>query len=412
MENYKNNLVLVLYTIIIGVVAGSIIWSFIKVMNLGIYLLWDYIPGLINFKYYTVIVCLAGGLLIGLWKHKFGDMPEELDVVMKEVKNNHRYSYNNIFSSIVSSILPLVIGASIGPEAGLTGIIAGLCTWAADKLKIFNDELEELAGIGVRATLATIFVSPIFGFVEPIENEDKINLPKTSKNILYFVAILSSFGIFVLLNHLTNSQSGLHSIGTTTLTDINYFYIVLLTILGVFLAYFYFISNKIVKNLFKNIKDNYILKGIIGGLILGIIGTFLPLTMFSGEEQIYLLLDNGVQTGLLILMLTSILKIALTNICIESGLKGGHFFPMIFAGTSMGYAMGILLNMDPIISMAVVTTAFMANILKKPLAVVLLLMIIFPMNIIPLMLAAAIISCLFKTPEFLKAQDNYPKTET
>ena len=148
-------------------------------------------------------------------------------------------------------------------------------------------------------------------------------------------------------------------------------------------------------------ENNFILKGAVGGLILGVMGTFLPLTMFSGEEQIYLLLNIGAELGIAVLILTSILKIVLTNICIESGLKGGHFFPLIFSGTAMGYALGLILNMDPIISMSIVTTSFMASILKKPIAVVLLLMIIFPANLIPLMLVSAIVACLLKTPKFL-----------
>ena len=396
----KNNLLLTIYTIMIGAIAGLVIWCFIRGMNLGIDFLWDYLPGLINFKYYTLVVCLMGGLLIGLWKNKCGDMPEELDEVIKTVKKDHRYSYSNIFPSIVSSILPLILGASIGPEAGLTGIIAGLFTWIGDKLKIFNEELEELAHIGITATLGTIFASPMFGFVEPIENEGG-NLAKTSKNILYFVAILSSFGIFLFLNHITHHHTGLHSIGTATLTNLNYPGIILLILLGIMLSYIHFISSKLSKIIFKNLKSNFILKGLAGGLILGIMGTLLPLTMFSGEKQMYLLLDIGAQLGLEVLILTSILKIILTNICIETGLKGGQFFPLIFSGTAMGYAMSIILNMDPIISMSVVTTSFLASILKKPIAVVLLLMIIFPMNLIPLMLVSAVVACLFKTPESL-----------
>ncbi len=397
----KNNVLRILYTLIIGVITGLIIWCFIRGMNFGIQFLWDYLSGLINFKYYTIVVCLMGGLLIGFWKNIYGDGPEDLNQVIKTVKREHRYSYSNIFPSIVSAILPLVFGASIGPEAGLTGIIAGLYTWIGDKLKIFNDELEELANIGIMATLGTIFVSPMFGFVEPIENEES-KLPKTSKNIWYFVAILSSFGIFVFLNHLTNNQVALHSIGTANFSNMNYWGAIILILLGMVLSYVYFISHKLSKEIFKKLSDNFILKGAIGGLMLGIIGTLLPLTMFSGEKQMYLLLDNGIQFGIIVLILTSLLKIVLTNICIETGLKGGHFFPLIFSGTAMGYALSILLNMDPVISMSIVTSSFMAGILRKPIAVVLLLMIIFPMNLIPLMLVSAVIPCLVKTPEFLE----------
>jgi H+/Cl- antiporter ClcA len=251
------------------------------------------------------------------------------------------------------------------------------------------------------ATLATIFASPMFAFVEPLENEEDVKLPKTSKNILYFTAILSSFGVFILLNHLTNSKMGMHTMGIANLSSINPLYIVLLLFIGVALSYFYFASNVLVKRTFENMNDNHILKGVIGGLILGISGSLLPLTMFSGEHQIHMLLESGVQIGVLILIATSITKILLTNICIETGLKGGHFFPMIFSGVAMGYAMSIIMNIDPIVSMSVVTTALLANILKKPIAVVLLLMILFPVNMIPLMLLTAVISCLFKTSKTL-----------
>ncbi len=396
MKEVKNNLILTLYTIIIGAVTGLIIWCFIRGMNLGIGFFWEYLPSLVDFKYYTIAMCLMGGILVGIWKSRFGDSPEELDEVIQIVKRDHRYSYDNMFSSFVSSIIPLVFGASIGPEAGLTGIIAGLCTWASDKLKIFNTELVQ---IGVAASLGTIFASPLFGFVEPIENEE-IKLPETSKNILYFVAILSSFGIFVFLNRLAHVHSGLHSIGAASWANLNYFGIILLIILGILLSYVFFISNFLSKKVFKKLDGKFVLKGVIGGLVLGIIGTLLPLTMFSGEHQIYQLLSTGAGLGFAVLVLTSLVKIVLTNICIESGLKGGQFFPLIFSGTAMGYALSLVLNMDPVLSMSVVTAAFLSSILRKPIAVVLLLMIIFPMNLIPLMIVSAVVACLFKGPEF------------
>ena len=128
--------------------------------------------------------------------------------------------------------------------------------------------------------------------------------------------------------------------------------------------------------------------------------------MFSGERQMYLLLGSGVQFGLTVLILTSVLKIVLTNICLETGFKGGNFFPLIFSGTSMGYVLSIFLNMDPVISMTIFTTSFTASILKKPIAVVLLLMIVFPMDLIPLMLVSAVVACLFKTPGFLEVSED------
>ncbi len=399
MKEIKKTFIFILYTAILGCISGLIIWCFIKVMNLGIFFLWDYLPSKLDFKYYPIIICLIGGLIIGLWKHKFGDFPEDLNDVMKKIKQDKRYSYSKIKSSIVSALLPLVIGASIGPEAGLTGIIAGLYTWIFDKIKLFKKEFQDLTSIGLTATLGTIFKSPLFGFVEPLENEEQTYFPKNSKKVLYFIAILSSFGIFILLNKIANNHTGLHSLGKVSLSNINYLYVIILIIIGIILGYIYFISHKVIKLLFKPLKNNILIKCIIGGLILGIIGYLLPLTMFSGEEQIFIITEKGISITCIMLIIISIVKIFLTNICIETGLKGGHFFPMIFAGISLGLGMSMILNIDPIISMALVTSSFLANVLKKPLAVVLLLIIVFPINLVPLMLGAAIISSLFKMPK-------------
>ena len=67
MNKAKNNLLFLLYTIILGVVVGVIIWGFLRVMNLGIDFLWSYLPSQFDFPLYTLCVCTVGGLLIGLW---------------------------------------------------------------------------------------------------------------------------------------------------------------------------------------------------------------------------------------------------------------------------------------------------------------------------------------------------------
>lgn len=208
MTKMKNYLLFGLYTVLLGAVTGAIVWAFLKVMNIGIEYLWVAAPSKVSFPLYTVAVCLIGSLLIGLYKKKFGDYPEELNTVMAQVKKNNRYPYHNILAVLGAALFPLLLGASIGPEAGLTGVIAGLCTWVGDKLKKFSSELEDLTKIGVSATLGTIFRSPMFGFIEPLEGEEPSSLPKSQKIVLYLLAIVSSFGCFIGLNKLTGGSTG------------------------------------------------------------------------------------------------------------------------------------------------------------------------------------------------------------
>lgn len=146
------------------------------------------------------------------------------------------------------------------------------------------------------------------------------------------------------------------------------------------------------------IFENYtIIKAIIAGLLLGIAGTFLPLVMFSGEEQMGEVIASYKQLGVVILLLTAIIKLFITNICISFGFKGGHFFPNIFSGICIGYAVAIILGINPVFCVCVVTTSLMTFLIKKPFAVVLLLLICFPVQALPVMLASTIIGTGLRT---------------
>lgn len=401
LKKVKNNLLFLLYTVILGSIVGAIIWVFIRIMNLGIEFIWDFVPSQLNFPLYTLYICLFGGLFIGLWKKKFGDYPEELKTVMGKVKKTGRYQYNNVFSTIGSALFPLLIGASVGPEAGLTGVIAGLCTWVGDKLKLYLKEVEELTQIGMSATLGTIFHSPMFGFVEPIESDKEVVLPKTSKIVLYFAAILSSFGVFFLLGKLFGGRTGLEELEWNKIDLLQYLYAIPLAAVGIAAGYLYFIFKKLTFSLEKKFRKYIVLRTTAGGLLLGISGTFLPLTMFSGEHQISEVMNNAEAIGALMLIIIAIVKLLLTNICIDSGLKGGHFFPVIFCGICIGCAMSLMLGIDMVFCASVVTTALVGHTLKKPLATVLLLMIVFPVRLIPIMLFAAIAAKFIETPKAL-----------
>ncbi len=404
MKTLKNNLLFLLYTVILGAIVGAIIWGFLRIMNLGIEFIWGYIPSQIDFPLYTLCVCGVGGFLIGIWKRKFGDYPEELGVVLGRVKKTGRYPYHNVFSILGSALFPLLIGASIGPEAGLTGVIAGLCSWVGDKLKRFRQEVQELTKIGMSATLGTIFRSPMFGFIEPIESDEDSVLPKASKIVLYFAAILSSFGMFVLLTMLFGGSNGIAGIEGQTKAWSDYWYAIPLILIGIAAGYLYFLFKKLTGMIKSKLKKYTVLRATVGGLLLGVSGTFLPLTMFSGEHQIGEVMSDMEKIGAVMLIVIAVVKLLLTNICIDSGLKGGHFFPVIFCGVAIGCSMSLLFGVNPAFCTAVVTSALVGHTLKKPLATVLLLMIVFPPAYLPIMLCAAAAAKFIPTPKALLAE--------
>ncbi len=69
---------------------------------------------------------------MGFIHKRYGNYPEELDLVMEKIRKDKYYSYKHILPLLICAFIPLCCLSSVGPEAGLTGIIAALCYLVAD----------------------------------------------------------------------------------------------------------------------------------------------------------------------------------------------------------------------------------------------------------------------------------------
>ncbi|WP_275443132.1 chloride channel protein [Petralouisia muris] len=386
-KSVRNNLYLILFCGIMGAVAGGVIWTFLKVMSLGITFLWEWLPKQVSIPYYTVLMCTAGGALIGCFRWKFGDYPEELDTVMGKIKAEKTYDYSNMVVLLLSALFPLLLGSSIGPEAGLTGVIVGLCYWVGDNLSFARQNAREYSQVGAAVTLGVLFRSPLFGvFAVEEENRDKeiLKLPGTMKLFLYGLAAAAGTGFYMLLSELFGAGlSAMPSFPEMEPDAFDYLMVILYILLGCILAKFYFITHGAAK--WAAGKIPAVAKETVGGLCLGVMGMTAPILMFSGEEAMGELIADYNMYLPLTLAAIAFLKVLLTNICIQTGLKGGHFFPVIFAGVCLGYAAAMIVFGNGaghgVFAAATVTAALLGAIMKKPLAVTVLLFLCFPVRL-------------------------------
>lgn len=405
----KNQALFILFAAAVGGMFSAIIWAFLKVMHLGLTLFWDLLPNTISIPYYSIVLCLFGGAAIGLMHKFFGDYPESLETVMSKVKRDKRYPYNNIPIVLVMAVLPLVFGGSIGPEAGLTGVIIGLCYWAGDRFKYAGKNLRDLTSIGVSATLSVIFRAPLFGFMMPIEQPDGEKdavFPKSTKIVTCFIAILSGLGVLELLSYFFGGGMSMPRFASFRLSSADFLYAILLAAAGIILGLLFFAFERLSALVINPIERFPIIKGLLGGLVLGICGLLLPLTMFSGEEQTAQLIGTYGDYTAGVLIATAVVKMFITTFCIKTGWSGGHFFPAIFSGVSLGYGLSLLLPVSPVFSVCIVTAASMGMMMKKPVCAALLLMLCFPPASIVWLLAAAFAGSLVPIPPFLKKREN------
>ena len=164
----KNQLELWAFCAVIGTAAGALVWALLKIMASGTEMIWEWIPERIHIPYYTVLVCTVGGAIIG------------------KVKKEKRYEYKNMLVMMIAALLPLLIGSSVGPEAGLTGIIVGLCYWAGENLKFAKQNTKEYSQIGAAVSLSVLFHAPLFGIFE-VEEDPDMQMAELGKGSKIFI---------------------------------------------------------------------------------------------------------------------------------------------------------------------------------------------------------------------------------
>ncbi|KOS23746.1 chloride channel protein [Bacillus anthracis] len=403
MTNTKDmHYMLVLYGILLGSIVGATVWLFLVTINIGIHFIWEYLPTIFaSPPYYTICVTTIGGILVGLTQKYFGTYPRLMPEVMGEYKKTGRIEYRFVHKATLTAIIVLIFGASLGPEAALGGIIGGLCTWVGDRFTFALKGMNGLTEVGIGATLSVIFNAPLFGYLAPNENEgEQINeLSKKKKATGYLATTFAGFSVYLLLSKFDNRGSFIVDFGKGSLSLNEWIAFLPLASIGAIVGFFYFKLEFTLEKLIHPLKEYKLALGIIGGILLGITGTFLPYTLFSGEHQLKDLVVEWSHLSFWVLLLSGILKLCITAVCLNTGWRGGHIFPIIFAGSSIGYAIASIIPIDPIASVAVVTTAISSYALRKPIAITLLLLMFFPLNLLLPMLGAAAIGNAFPLPK-------------
>ena len=113
--------------------------------------------------------------------------------------------------------------------------------------------------------------------------------------------------------------------------------------------------------------------------------------MFAGETQAEEISEIWMSLSVASLIATALLKPIILQMCLSFGWRGGKFFPMIFAGISMGYGMTALTGVNPVFCLCVCSSAALGTMMRQPLMAVLLLFMCFPVRgIIPMFIAALI----------------------
>ena len=260
----------------------------------------------------------------------------------------------------ISSAITIGSGGSAGREGPIAQIGSGFGSVLSQVLRLPADDRRVLMAAGMGAGIGAIFHAPLAGALfaaevmyKELDIEHEVLVPAFIASIVAYAVIGSFFGfhpLFITPDYTIRSASMLLPF-------------VILTLVCAAGAALYVTSFYGVRSLFfERVRLPNLIKPAIGGLVVGLIGFFLPEALGTGYGALQLFFQGNldalvsakslahflpagtsaaVATGLL-LGVIGLAKIATTSFTVGSGGSGGVFGPAVAIGGALGGATGIL----------------------------------------------------------------------
>ncbi len=383
--------------ILVGFTGGLGVWIFkqgIVLAQLGFGIVG---AGLKPYGVWTVaLVPAIGGLIVGLIIHHFVGIERHHGVagIMESVAlAGGRLRYWRIPAKTIASALSIGAGASVGPEDPSVQIGAGLGSMFGQWFHLSDDRVRVLVSAGVAAGISAAFNAPIAGVFFALE----LVLGEIGGSALG-VVVLASVVSAVVTQAIAGPQP---AFGIPSYTYHSAWELALYLGLGLLagpVAALYVRLLYISQDAFHAWHAPEWIKPAIAGVLVGIVGIFLPQVFGVGYSTIEEILKGGLLTFGLMAALT-IGKLICTPLSIGGGFPGGVFAPSLFIGATLGGAYGTVaqylfpsLQIAPPAYAMVGMAAVLAGSVHAPLTAVLLL---FEMTndyriILPLMFAVTV----------------------
>ena len=258
---------------------------------------------------------------------------------------------------VLSSLLCVASGGSLGPEAPLVQITGSTGTWLGKIFRLKGEEMRSLTIAGMASGFTALFGTPLGGSLFSLEILHHKHAIQYNKAIIpALVASSFSYIVFALIIHLglgpiwdlsTYEFAGIFDFGQA----------VLFATFAAAIGWFFIYSTKFFKSIFDKRPVPIYIKTFIGGILLGTIAFYFPITRYFGHHEINQLLTDNLTLERLILIL--IFKIIAISITVTSGWRGGFIIPLFFTGATLGL---IIHHIFPSTSLTLAVISCMAGI--------------------------------------------------
>jgi len=239
-------------------------------------------PGWFGGHWWWIAVTAAAGAVVGLLR-RFTRLPWETPGLFDDLKTEH-VDPGLVPGVVAVSAVSLIGGASLGPEKALGTVGGGAGSWLSGRRALGKEDAQVNTLAGFAGAYGGLFSSTVIVVMLILEAARPGGQRLTKALAAEIVASSVSFGIYfaiagaVFLDDYKVQQYTFKDWQLLAGVPLGLFATVVVTLLaGLTMG---------ASRLFGRLKAPVIAKSALGGAIFGIAGVALPLTMFSGSDQL------------------------------------------------------------------------------------------------------------------------------
>ena len=296
-------------------------------------------PGWFTGNLWWVAVTAGAGLLVGLLR-RFLRVPLTLPGTVEAIKAE-RVEPSTVLGAVTVSLVSLAGGASLGPEEALGKLGGGLGTWFSERRKLSADVRATNTLSGMAAAYGGMLSSPLLASILTLE----IARPSAARFTQTLVGgLLASSVAFAVYFPIAGSTFvGIYALPAYEYEDWQMLAAVPLGLAAGGLALITAVAIGVMKRLTTPLAKFTVLRPVIGGIAFGLVGVALPLTLFTGTDQLTTVIKDGAALGAGLLIAVVFAKILVFAICEATGFIGGPFLVMLFIGGTAGVTAHVLI---------------------------------------------------------------------
>ena len=276
--------------------------------------------------FWCLLWCGAIGVALSLLQRRHaGSSLPELQDTLAELRTAEGLNTQHGLRQLIGGMLALAGGGTLGPEALMTRLVAVVSH------AIWKGADRDLLAAAMAGSLG-LFRSPLLGGAALAGRQWQLIwrwLPGTIGGIAGFVAF----------HGLSDLGGGLRGVSYAWPADPTQRLGDLLAALIAGIAGW--LAGQLIRRWRQWLQTLQLLESFwwipIGtGLLIGLCLWGLPLAGFSGESQLKPLVLNEWRLDTAILMLSAVAKLLMVGLCLETGWRGGQFFPVVLASSALG----------------------------------------------------------------------------